>query len=162
MSTRGSMHKGTYRTWCDMRYRCFNERAQQFKNYGARGITVCERWLSYQNFVDDMGERPDGLTLERKNNDGNYEPDNCAWATRYEQRINQRTIHWISYDGYSKPLRHWAAQFGMSEHTLYHRLFRRGMSISDALNKPVDPKFRNGNSNKRSALNPKPEAASHE
>lgn len=142
MATRGNKHPGTYRTWCDMRYRCFDEKAEQYKNYGARGITVCERWMSYEYFLADMGEKPPGLTIDRIDNDGNYEPSNCRWATAAEQRINQRTVHWLSYDGYSKPLRNWAKQFGMSEQTLHNRLYKRGMAIGDALNTPIDQSLR--------------------
>jgi hypothetical protein len=80
-----------YRRWHEMIQRCNNPNHQSFKNYGGRGIKVCDRWLeSFQIFVADMGEPPDGMTLDRINNDGNYEPDNCRWATRAVQNRNQR------------------------------------------------------------------------
>lgn len=76
--------------WKNMMQRCHNQKAPAFKNYGGRGITVCDRWQTFENFVADVGQRPVGLTLERKNNELGYSPDNCKWATRREQRLNQR------------------------------------------------------------------------
>ena len=80
----------TYRIWKSLRNRCNNTKGADYKNYGGRGIAVCSRWDDYANFLSDMGEAPEELTIERVNNDGNYEPDNCKWATRLEQRHNQR------------------------------------------------------------------------
>lgn len=77
-------------TWNGMKQRCFNRNHFAFHNYGGRGITVCPRWLVFKNFVDDLGVRPNGCTLDRINNDGNYEPSNCRWATPHEQRSNTR------------------------------------------------------------------------
>lgn len=73
-----------------MKHRCFFASDKDYKNYGGRGITVCERWLVFENFYADMGERPQGLTLDRINSDGNYEPSNCRWATQAEQTANRR------------------------------------------------------------------------
>ena len=80
----------TYISWAGMLTRCRNSKQRCYTNYGGRGITVCKRWLTFKNFLADMGERPAGLTLDRINNDGNYEPKNCRWATLKEQRNNQR------------------------------------------------------------------------
>lgn len=83
----------TYKTWENMISRCNNPKAPNYSYYGGRGITVCERWLKFANFFADMGVRPEELTLDRKDNDGNYEPDNCHWATKKEQFDNSHLIN---------------------------------------------------------------------
>ena len=80
----------TYLSWYAMKQRCFNQNHENFPYYGGRGITVCEPWLRFENFLADMGERPGGKTLDRINPDGIYEPDNCRWATPKEQAGNRR------------------------------------------------------------------------
>jgi hypothetical protein len=83
----------TYRSWQSMKQRCLNTRVKEWKYYGGRGITVCEPWKEFKNFLADMGERPIGLTLDRyPDNDGNYEPGNCRWATKKEQTQNSRVV----------------------------------------------------------------------
>lgn len=79
-----------YKIWDGMMQRCFNPRSPAFKNYGARGITVCERWHDFVNFYADVGDRPPGLTFDRIDNDGNYEPANWRWATTADQNRNKR------------------------------------------------------------------------
>lgn len=86
----GKYNTKTYQCWADMKGRCANQNNRSYVNYGGRGITVCERWLSFTNFLSDMGERPEGLSLERMDNDAGYSPENCKWATRSEQNKNKR------------------------------------------------------------------------
>lgn len=133
-----------YSTWRNMRHRCLNPLNREYKRYGARGITVCERWMKFENFKADMGEKPDGSSLERIDVNGPYEPGNCKWATPLEQRLNQRpgTLTEVAIGGETKPLRHWAREIGIDERTVHGRI-RRGMPPSDALTRPIDKRARN-------------------
>lgn len=86
----GQVGSGAYTSWYAMKQRCTNPNNKSFAGYGARGITICDRWMAFENFYADMGDRPEGYTLDRISNDRGYEPDNCRWATHAEQRRNQR------------------------------------------------------------------------
>ena len=88
-TTHGMAWTPTWRSWVSMKSRCGDPNSTSYKNYGGRGINVCDQWLSFEKFIADMGERPDGRSLDRVNNDGNYEPGNCRWATASQQRRNQ-------------------------------------------------------------------------
>lgn len=90
MLRHGLCSSRAYRSWQAMKQRCRNSNAPNYSRYGGRGITVCERWLVFENFYADMGLRPEGTTLDRIDPDGDYEPGNCQWATPHRQRVNQR------------------------------------------------------------------------
>ncbi len=114
---------GTYFAWRNMRSRCYNSNDIGFANYGGRGISVCDAWRdNYDAFVSDMGLRPQGLTLERIDTNGNYEPGNCRWATRVEQGRNRRTNTLIAFQGQEMPLSAWAERLEISPETLLDRL----------------------------------------
>lgn len=94
--------------WRQMKKRCQNPKCKPYKNYGGRGIGVCERWQSFDNFFADMGHPPEGMTLERIDNDGNYCPENCRWATWKDQQRNRRNSRWLSINEEKKVLSAWA------------------------------------------------------
>lgn len=102
--------------------RCLNSKCKYYHNYGGRGITVCTRWHSFVNFLEDMGECPKGLTIERIDNEGNYEPNNCRWATRKEQCRNLRKNRMVTFNGETRCLSEWAEITGLTYATLMRRL----------------------------------------
>jgi hypothetical protein len=108
----------SYTTWIQMRQRCQNPNLKKYPLYGGRGISVCERWQDFQNFCEDMGERPPGMSLDRIDTNGNYEPSNCRWATISTQNRNKRTNVWILHNGETKCLNDWAKFYGTRATTL--------------------------------------------
>lgn len=128
VTTHGKTQTTEYAIWTAMKCRCYNENALHYADYGGRGIVVCDRWLnSFENFLADMGPRPHGMSIDRKENSGNYEPGNCRWATRVEQSNNRRSNHKITIDSITKNLAEWANEYQLSESAIRHRL-RRGLS----------------------------------
>lgn len=122
----------TYSIWCGMFARCYNPNVKSFKNYGARGITVCLRWKNYSNFLSDMGEAPPNLSIDRIDNSKNYYRKNCRWATQSEQCLNQRRSRKYTYFGETKNLTTWAILYKVDVTTLHLRL-KRGIPIEKAL-----------------------------
>ena len=117
--------KGTkeYQAWSEMKQRCTNQNAQQYKNYGARGIKVCDRWLqSFENFYADMGKAPDGFSIDRIDVNGDYCPENCRWADNETQQYNRRDTVKITFNGITENLMYWSKKTGLSTRTLYERL----------------------------------------
>jgi len=130
----------TYLIWSEMRSRCNNPKHKDFKNYGGRGITVCESWNQFKNFLDDMGERPPRRSLDRTDNNGNYEKGNCRWATQKEQCRNTRVNHIVEFNGRKQSIAAWAEEYGMKSNTLHSRLCRSMWSVGKALTTPVRKK----------------------
>lgn len=124
--------------WRSMRNRCLNPKSRGYENYGGRGIKVCDRWLgSFDNFKNDMGERLSGMTLERINNDGDYEPSNCRWATRKEQQNNKRNNILMTLNGVTKNVMEWSEELGIGYTTLLLRRTRYGWTDAEILTTPV-------------------------
>ncbi len=113
----------TYIKWTKMKHRCTNKNASDYPRYGGIGIKVCDRWLeSFNNFLEDMGEVPDGLSIDRVDPFGNYEPSNCRWADQKTQDRNRRGTVYLTVDGVKRPMREWAEISGTNFQTMYQRL----------------------------------------
>ena len=127
-----------YSIWVGMKDRCTNPNSVNWPNYGGRGIKLCERWLKFETFYEDVGDPPsDKHTIDRKNNDGNYEPRNVKWATMTEQASNRRSSNIIMFNGKSLTVTQWARELGIKRITISNRLNLYGWSIKDALTTPV-------------------------
>ncbi len=127
-TTHGYSKTPTYNTWRAMKERCENPGNKRYHEYHDRGITVCDEWHSFENFLRDMGKRPEGTTLERLDNDLGYYKDNCKWATNIEQANNRRNNHVITYENQSKTLMQWSRLMGIHRETLRARL-KQGWDI---------------------------------
>jgi hypothetical protein len=127
-----------YVTWKRMRSRCFNHNSPDFKDYGGRGITICDRWSVFANFLADMGKKPSpSHSIDRyPDNDGNYEPGNCRWATPVEQARNKRTTRWIEYQGQLMSTAEACERAGLEHDLVLDRLNVLGWSEYDAINTP--------------------------
>jgi len=130
-----------YVSWDAMNRRCGDPRNPQFKNYGGRGIKVCDRWQTFENFLADMGPRPPGTSLDRyPDNDGNYDPKNCKWSSRQEQQRNKRNNRKITINSQTKSVSAWADIFKISNKTVFDRL-KRGWTPERSLSEPVRVKY---------------------
>lgn len=131
-------YSSEYSIWMNLRMRCNNPGNNRYAMYGARGIRVCERWeADFLNFLKDMGRRPTpDHSIDRINNDGDYTPENCRWATRKEQCRNRRSSKFLVFRGERKTTAEWSELFGVSQGTLHYRL-KAGWSVEDAITKPL-------------------------
>lgn len=126
-----------YSTWKNIVSRCTNPKTRKWEEYGGRGIKVCDRWReSFAAFLADVGLRPSKQhTIERKDNDGNYEPGNVCWATRAQQSRNKRNNRWLTFQGETLCIRDWGLKLGLSRTALNMRI-QRGWSVEKALTTP--------------------------
>lgn len=140
-----------YSIWQHVKIRCLDKNHKYYKNYGGRGITICERWMKFENFRDDMyqfyldhvkkfGEK--NTSINRKDNDGNYELSNCEFATYEIQANNTRGNHLITYKGETMTLIQWSRKLNLKKDTLYGRILTRGFSVEKAFEMPLNPRFR--------------------
>lgn len=122
----------TYIIWTNMLQRCENTNDGGYARYGGRGIKVCERWHRFENFLADMGERPSGLTIDRIDNDGDYTPENCRWASPREQANNKRSCRILEHAGLRMTMVMWARHLGLDYDSLRGRIYR-GASFARAI-----------------------------
>lgn len=120
--THGKSNTNIYWIYTSMLQRCLNPKGKAFKNYGGRGITVCKRWLKFENFYKDMGDRPNQHSLERINNNKDYSPNNCKWATYKEQNRNQRSNILLTFKNKTKCLSDWASETGIDRRKISYRI----------------------------------------
>lgn len=129
-----------YMAWANMHQRCLNKNRKTYHRYGGRGIKVCDRWGDFKNFIHDMGPKPSRKhTLDRIDNNGNYEPSNCRWADMRQQSNNRENSTYISFNGLTKTKAQWSEILNIHYDTLRIRL-KKGWSIEKALTTPVDKK----------------------
>lgn len=138
IGTEGLMVNPLYGVWRGMIQRCIRAKGETYQNYAARGITVCQEWLdSFQTFAEDMGERPEGYSLDRINNDLGYYKENCKWSTMTEQSNNRTNNVWVDYKGETKTIAQWAVDLGMTDISLRMRLTVLGWDTERAFTQPV-------------------------
>lgn len=137
-TTHGMSSTTEYSSWQNMLNRCTNPNEEAYKNYGGRGITVCERWLnSFENFFADMGFKPGPeYSIERRENNRGYSPDNCHWATRGEQNNNKRNNVLFEYNGETKTIKEWSVVSGINYDKLHARLMQFNWDFERAIKTP--------------------------
>lgn len=131
----GRYNSDIYGIWEGIIQRCTNPNAPFFNYYGGRGITICDRWRVFTNFLADMGDRPSrSHTIDRIDSNGNYEPTNCRWATRAEQQKNRRNARLITFQGRTETAHMWSKILGIPSRTIFNRL-NRGLPPEEILRK---------------------------
>lgn len=129
-TTHGLSQNKWWTIWNGMMRRCYNSSATRYHRYGGRGISVCARWHEAAAFFEDMGDPPPGMTLERIDNDGNYSPENCRWASYIEQNNNRHSTKLIEFQGESLSGAQWARRLGISKSAMYERLKNRPLELA--------------------------------
>jgi hypothetical protein len=152
--SRSKEHKAVYDAWLNMIFRCTKPGHKHYKYYGGRGILVCQAWLeSVDRFVKDVGKRPSAKhSLDRIDNNGNYEPGNVRWATKLQQASNTRKNRYLTFSGETRTVSQWSRLKGIHKNTLTKRL-KSGWTTEDALTKPPDKNFANRKAKKMPTTN---------
>lgn len=140
MAIKGNVNP-TYNSWSQMMSRCYNKNSTRYKYYGRRGIKVCERWKNFTCFFEDMGQRPEGMTLDRIDNSKDYYKENCKWSTKKEQANNRRNNVLLAFDGRTMTIMQWADLFLVADKKRFHaRICTDGWSLIKALTTPIRKK----------------------
>lgn len=143
-TTHGMSYSNEYQIWADMKTRCLNSKNFRYKDYGGRGIKICDRWIeSFENFYSDMGPRPSNEhSIDRRYNDGDYCPENCYWATKSEQYKNRRTNRFLTFKDETLTVTEWAFKLNICPQTLFKRI-KLKWNIEDILSKKDNNVFTN-------------------
>ncbi len=130
-------YERTLYSWEAMIDRCTNPNHLHYKDYGGRGILICNRWMEFENFLFDMGIKEKGFYIERIDNNGNYEPSNCKWATSLEQARNRRNTTFLTIDGITRPLTEWACISNVHYKTIHDRI-KHGWDVKKAVFQSIE------------------------
>lgn len=134
----GKTHSRAYSIWASMFARCNNKQNKSYQRYGAKGVKVCQRWSAFENFLSDMGDPPVGMSIDRVNSMGDYEPSNCRWATNTQQCRNRSNTVFLEYQGRKQALGAWAEELGVPYKRLQGRL-RAGWTVERIITEPLHP-----------------------
>ncbi len=134
----GMVYSKEYEAWSSMVKRCTNPKSERYPRYGGRGITVCEKWRSFIGFFEDMGKMPTPRhQIDRRDNDGNYNKENCKWSTPEEQRLNRSDSRLLTFNGQTHPAFIWAKIVGIPSNVIRPRIDKSGWSVEKALTTPI-------------------------
>jgi hypothetical protein len=127
----------TFKSWDSMKQRCLNPNAPDYERYGGRGVTIHPPWVNdFAQFLADMGERPEGMSLDRIETNGDYEPGNCRWATKYTQQRNKARTQYVEFGGVKKSVPEWSEEYGIKPAILRWRI-ENGWDVRRALTTPA-------------------------
>lgn len=135
----GGRHTRLYAIWCGIKTRCNNKNSKAYPNYGGRGIKLCSRWNDFSCFREDMGDPPEGMSIDRIDNDKGYGPDNCRWASKKTQARNRRGRHMLTALGKTQSIAEWSDEVGLSITTIWARVSAYGWSHERAVTQPLIP-----------------------